>query len=423
MFSLGGFVTNVKREYFGARKKAAIKKSSTEYYLNGYEFQYTEEVEGRVVNCYSKSSGKLVGENVLNQFGTSPARIYLEDCTNGLYALVVMKNEIVFESVISRETQWGQLIGYINLADKTEKLKIVCFGGIVQQSLETGRYYFDSKHDNDTELNVFTLDAATEIINISDSILEGIALTKEPKSLTAISNRKSIKTKSNKNKNTKSYLFLGAMIIGLTYFYYPDEPEKVELTVEEINPFLEFSNILENSGTNVKMRMVHLYGDLKNVTTAPNYNLTKVLVDPDKTRFDYEPGFNSRLEYFDKWSKSAGYTMLTFDNNTSVANFVNQWPVLREAVMVPVQGVLNYIVDCSYNMLRNISVDKGKVESKGEWSMRKIKLKVSNWTPEDFDTLGSLMQGQPVSFESAQLTYGNELFSGDISLTIYGEGK
>lgn len=420
MFSLDGYTTNVRRQYFSSRKTSAARKASTTQYLSGYEFQFSNVVDGSIVNCYSKTPGKLVAENIISYLGSSNTKIYLEDCIEGLYALVVIDKKIVFESIVKIETEWIQLIGYLDKAVSTENLTLINFGGIIQKDEETGKYYFDSKHNDDHEENSFALDNTVSIEDSSESVLEGLPLAKEPLALSRTLNKKSKRVPA-KKKQGQSYVFALVICLALlAYYSYPDE-EVVEAPVK-VDPFIGIVNVLEKSGVNVKMRMVQLYGDLKNVTTAPNYILKKVLVDPEKTRFDFESNSDSRLEYMNKWANAAGYLMMTFDSNISVGNFVTKWPVLKEAVMIPVQGVLNYIVDCSYNMLRNTSVDKGKVEAKGEWSKRKVTIKFTKWSPEDFDTFGSLMQGQPVSFDSATISHNAKTFNGEISITIFGEG-
>jgi hypothetical protein len=423
MFSLDGYTTNVRRQYFGLRKSGAARKDSNSQYVGGYEFQFSDVFEGSIVNCYSKNPGKLVAENIIGDLGAGNTKIYLEDCVEGLYAVVIINKRIVFESLVRIETEWIQLIGYLERAVATEALKLISYGGVIQRDDDTRKYYFDSKHNNDHEENSFSLDGSVTIEDSSESILENLPLIKEPHSLSRTFNKKSkSKSKSKNKKGNNTYLF--AAVIGLAllgYYSYPEEKVVVEAPVK-VDPFLGLVSVLERTGVNVKMRMVQLYGDLKNVTTAPNYKLTKILVDPDKTRFDFQSNSDSRLEYMNKWADAAGYLMMTFDANISIGNFVSKWPVLDEAVMIPVQGVLNYIVDCSYNMLRNTTVDKGKVESKGEWSQRKITVKFTKWSPEDFDTLGSLLQGQPVSFETATISHSARFFSGEISMIIYGEG-
>lgn len=421
MFSLDGYTTKVKREYFGLRKAKVARRASTNKYINGFEFQFSGEQEGSIVNCYSDEGGKLVAENIINNLGVGDTKVYLEDCEEGLYALVIIDKKVIFESVVKNEIEWIQLVGYLEKAIATEKLKLISFGGIIQRE-DGGRCYFDSKYNDDHEENSFSLDSSVIIEDASESILEGLPLIKEHKALSRDLNQKNSKQSNKKKSSNTAYisaLILALLVIG--YYAYPEEEVVAEAPVK-VDPFIGFVDVIEKSGVNVKMRMVHLYGDLLNITTAPNYVLEEVLVDPEKTRFDFKSNQNSRLEYMTRWADSAGYIMVTFDDKIGVGNFVPKWPVLKEAVMIPVQGVLNYIVDCSYNMLRNVTVDKGKIEPMGEWSQRNITLKFTQWSPEDFDTFGSLMQGQPVSFDSAKISHSAKFFSGEIYITIYGEG-
>lgn len=97
-------------------------------------------------------------------------------------------------------------------------------------------------------------------------------------------------------------------------------------------------------------------------------------------------------------------------------------PALSEAVQLSIESLQGYLIQAfdDWASTPETQVLFGEMTDKNQYDIQSMDVVVAGYYGDDFDTLGTLLNGLPIVFERATLTFNDGSLSGKLSFSIYG---
>lgn len=227
---------------------------------------------------------------------------------------------------------------------------------------------------------------------------------------------------SRKIKFAVAFLLLGS-VIGYGYYdWYQAKLEEEAARQQEVkDPYKTVRELLTISKVNVKIFMAQLSSDMESMKSIPGYEVTRVTSAGSNINFELAQK-NGRSAELEKWAKLNGYALSFANNKMQMTKSYVRMAIISEPVLPPIDGLTIYIMDAVKSWWDTATVNS-EVSVSDKWVERKINIDVTNWTSFDFDTLGSLLNGQTIGIESLDLTQNTDGFNGKLQFIAYGRPR
>lgn len=270
--------------------------------------------------------------------------------------------------------------------------------------------------------------------NLPEKQINGIEINVGP-----IDENKSFKFKPSKEiENPHAKLIKLAVVslvaIGISIWLYNDwrikKEEERRIAEEAIkDPMKGAREAMTIKNSNAKIFFAQLMNDLLQFDAQNGFDIVKVSATESKLGSDYTMSANFELiqsegKYSDikPWAADNGFMTSFINNKIQLTKAYVKMPVLYEAVLPPIDGLTLYVSDAVKAWWDNVQVTS-EVSVSDKWVERVINVTVSGWTPHDFDTLGSLINGNPIAIRTVELTKNDVGYSGKISFIAYGSSR
>ncbi len=201
--------------------------------------------------------------------------------------------------------------------------------------------------------------------------------------------------------------------------YSEEKAKKVE-----VDPYKKYTQTLTETGINVKARLAYLFNDDIAMENLVGWKPKNVTLKASSTIITLENEAGSFAE-LEKFSVQYNYQITKVkDNYVAVGNMLHA-PILQTAVLVPTDSTIRFIEEAGERWLEGFAVDQVlNPISNSKWEEVRFQIKITEpWTRNDFDTLGTIINGLPVGFETANLTVDKDQkgYTGTISLIVFGD--
>lgn len=219
-----------------------------------------------------------------------------------------------------------------------------------------------------------------------------------------------------------AFLLLSS-VVGYGYYdWYQTKLEEEAARQQEVkDPYKAVRELLTISKTNVKIFMAQFSSDMEAMKSIPGYEVTRVTSAGSNINFELIQK-NGRSAELEKWAKANGYTLSFANNKMQMTKTYVRMAIISEPVLPPIDGLTVYVMDAVKAWWDTATVNS-EVSVSDKWVERKINIDVTNWTSFDFDSLGSLLNGQTIGIESLDLTQNTDGFNGRIQFIAYGRPR
>ncbi|WP_323947462.1 hypothetical protein [Aeromonas hydrophila] len=269
---------------------------------------------------------------------------------------------------------------------------------------------------------------------IADRQLYGVKIDVGP-----IEEIKSFKFKSTKEIESPyakaiKLAFVSVTALGVCFWFYNDwriqKEEERRIAEEAIkDPMKGAREAMTIKNSNAKIFFAQLMNDMTQFDAQNGFDVVKVSATESKLGNDYTMSANFELiqsegKYSDikPWAGDNGFMTAFINNKIQLTKAYVKMPVLYEAVLPPIDGLTLYVSDAVKAWWDNVQVTS-EVSVSDKWVERVINVTVSGWTPQDFDTLGSLINGNPIAIQTIDLSKNDMGYSGKISFIAYGSSR
>lgn len=214
-------------------------------------------------------------------------------------------------------------------------------------------------------------------------------------------------------------LILIAVIIGLIALKEQDRVEKKAV----VDEFKSFRESLLNRGS-AKAMAVQLYRDIAFTQMVPGWKAVNINVEGESVSIDFKKdgaaNFNDMLDMAAKTGRTVA--SLGQDKVTITSEHIPV-PTLSEAIVLPLEELQAYLLlpFDEWAPAPETQIAFGTVAEKNGYNEIPLDITVETYFGDDIDTLGTLLNGLPISFERAsfRLSDSGEL-SGKVSYIMRG---
>lgn len=222
--------------------------------------------------------------------------------------------------------------------------------------------------------------------------------------------------------------------LGICLWFYNDwrvqKEEERRIAEEAIkDPMKGAREAMTIKNSNAKIFFAQLMNDMVQFDAQNGFDVVKVSATESKLGNDYTMSANFELvqsegKYSDikPWAGDNGFMTAFINNKIQLTKSYVKMPVLLEAVLPPIDGLTLYVSDAVNAWWDNVQVTS-EVSVSDKWVERVINVTVNGWTPQDFDTLGSLINGNPIAIQTVDLSKSDSGYSGKISFIAYGSSR
>jgi len=412
MFNLNqSWVINPVIKRFKAPKNVQLVKrhlNSLDNGVNKYHFVKKEAKD--IITSSGPISGYLLSESVIVELRKA-AEIsdfaFIEKKGDEVYCLIVNENEVVFEvkSVepyihLNALLLIKKLQKVNNTEENSDGALPVFYAGEMSKSLLT--------EINDIQQNPLLIESIQLPINDDDFIR--LKLTKNihlPKI-------------NNSNKMYIAAGFIALFLIG--YLFLGEEKEVVKEIKTLESPFKVLNNILTRSGVSVKGRMIQTFVNLNviNEIESEGWVLESMKLKSDSTLITLKHDGGSFERLISVANANNFLVKKSGDKQILATNTINAG-IMNIPTLIPLDQTLTYIEQGIANWLPSVSLeaDNSRLYNQ-KWKETFLILKYKNWGVNDFDTLGSITNGHPISFDNGIVNRNVDGYNGVITLIIYG---
>lgn len=212
------------------------------------------------------------------------------------------------------------------------------------------------------------------------------------------------------------FFVLGAML-------FTGGTEEVKKVTKAPEPFKKYTETLTEKGVNVKTRFGYLFNDIRAIETLTGWKVSGINVEQPGTAIDLinQGGSFNELQTF---AHQYNYNITKHKEVYRLRSQVKHTPIMQKAVLVSVMTTLTIIEEAMRDWSpEHKIINLSERVSNGKWSEIALTIQLAQWTKHDLDTLGTIMNGQPIDFIQAKLTHNNNTneLSGNASFVIYGD--
>ncbi|GIC77214.1 hypothetical protein [Moritella sp. F3] len=362
-----------------------------------------------IVTSSGQSSGYLLSECVdheIRNVHEVAEFAFIEQKENEVYCLIIKQNEVALEvKSVESYIHMNALSLIIKLQKKSDGEVDVSFpvflAGEVSKSLLNGI--------ENTECTALRIESIQ--LPIDDNDTTRLQLTQNaplPKII-------------NSNKQYIAGGLIALLIVG-SFFLGDKEKEEVKVIKVPESPFKVLNKILTRSGVSVKGRMIQTYVNLNviNEIEAEGWSLESVKLNSDSTHITLKHDGGSYERLISVANKNNFLVKKSGDRQILATNTINA-VIMRRPTLIPLDQTLTYIEQGISNWLPSVSVEADNSRlSNQKWKETFLLLKYKNWGVNDFDTLGSITNGHPISFDNGTINHNEDGYNGVITLIIYG---
>jgi len=198
--------------------------------------------------------------------------------------------------------------------------------------------------------------------------------------------------------------------------------EEVKKVKKAPEPFKKYTETLTEKGVNVKTRFGYLFNDIRAIETLTGWKVSSINAEQPGTAIDLinQGGSFNELQTF---AHQYNYNITKHKEVYRLRSQVKHTPIMKKAVLVSVMTTLTIIEEAMRDWSpEHKIINLSERVSNGKWSEIALTIQLAQWTKHDIDTLGTIMNGQPIDFIQAKLTHNNtNELSGNASFVIYGE--
>lgn len=332
--------------------------------------------------------------------------VFIEKCDGEYFVIAVLNGVLLLDRVVKHDYELGIAMNVIAKFYKGNVKASVITASDGNECFVKGSDGIDFEQGLNVEFHLVA--PFINHIKVNDS-----QISLQP------SNKITIK----KSLSYKPFVIIGLILITLGLIVFAGEGDVKQVKKKAVNPYLKYSQTLESDGINVKIRMGYLFNDLSAFETLTGWEATSLVLQSKNTIINMKNDMGKFKELKDFGSKYRYQISKVKEDYTVISNVLHA-PILRKAVLVPIDGVFHYIEEAIREWLPDFKiVNVSSNVSNGKWKEMVFSIQLDDWTKHDFDTLGTIINGLPVGFNQATLSYKSQTksVSGTINLIIYGE--
>jgi len=208
---------------------------------------------------------------------------------------------------------------------------------------------------------------------------------------------------------------------GLWFYHHTENSDEEKAKKVAANPYEGLIKTLTQSGVNVKARLVQLYLNMENIRKLNGWKATAIVMESNRTIILLERDFGSWATLRDQ-AKKMGFQLTMLGGKYQLLQQVPVNVVMGEATNVPITGTVAYIKDAlAYYWPEQMELQEKTRVTNSNWLQVAVEIRCQNIYPADLDSLGSLINGWPASFDKLKLTIApNGSLSGTVTMQIIG---
>jgi hypothetical protein len=216
-----------------------------------------------------------------------------------------------------------------------------------------------------------------------------------------------------------------AMVIfvigGCWGVYEYTKEDEVETQKVAANPYEGLVKTLTETGINVKARMVQLYLNLEAVEKLNGWNATAIEMEGNNTVIALERNYGSWATLREQ-AKDLKFSLSMLGGDYQLSQKVPVNMVMAEATSVPINGTIAYLRDAmAHYWPEQMELQEKARVTNSKWKQVTVEIRCQGVYREDLDSLGSLVNGWPASFDSLKLALTpSGVLNGVITLQIVG---
>lgn len=209
----------------------------------------------------------------------------------------------------------------------------------------------------------------------------------------------------------------------IAVYLYMGEKNKVEAkAVADI--YKSFRTGLTQRGS-PKAFGVQIYKDIAFSQMVTGWNAETLNFEGDAVAIEFSKiGDSSRtVDLADIARKTGRYLANIGGERVSVISQHISVPALIEAIQVPIEPLQSYLVQMfdDWASSPETQLAFGEVTDKDQYDIVAFDVSISNYFGDDFDTLGTLLNGLPIVLDRGSLTFNDDgSLSGKLNFSIFG---
>lgn len=333
--------------------------------------------------------------------------IYIEQVDEMMFVASIHDGEVMLDKGITKsDYEWSLILQMLQHAALDNKTSIVVAKNVDIDELMVGY------NDNVDKIK-------SKSLSISPFIYD-CAPTSNTKKFT-----KSIDVKFKKKINLKPLAAIAITALVGGYFLVVENEKSPVAVKKVIEPaYKKLNQALEESAINVKTRLSYLFNDTIAINTLTGWDVKTVRLEPKSAIITFDNDNQGTFKELERFSFQYNYKISKVSHNYVAIGKVKHTPVLDKAVLVPSDGIIRFIEDAGNDWLPNFKVDKvSNPISNSKWQEVVFNIKIlDGFSKYDFDVLGTIVNGLPVSFKQATLNYDKKTntYMGNVELLVYG---
>lgn len=213
---------------------------------------------------------------------------------------------------------------------------------------------------------------------------------------------------------------LVAVVINRT-----SKPPIIERT-QIVDPYAPMVRVLTETGINVKIKIVQLYEDLNRIKALQHWALASLNGDVSTNVIRLKSIDNRALtEQVKQFARQYQYTFTQDTEGIILIRKVGHIPLMKTPYRMNINGQQRYLEHALMHFFSDslLNIENAKTVSNGLWNETKLILSFSRMNIDDLDTIGTIINGHPASFESIEiipLTTDSRYLEGKMVINLIG---
>lgn len=239
-----------------------------------------------------------------------------------------------------------------------------------------------------------------------------------------------LQTDTEATKRKQNNIVLAGIIVAImspvcaaiyTIYGFMHPPVAAKKVEKSLDPYIGLKKTLTSSGINIKARMVQLFLNLKQMEEIKGWKATSIEIQGTQTVITLERTWGSSAS-LKETAKGMGYELTMLGGRYQFAQVMPANAVMHEPLLVSTTGTIAYLKDgIAYFWAQKMAAKEDAPITNNAWKQVPVTIQCRNLYAADLDSLGSLMNGWPVTFDRASFTIDDKgQLNGQMTIQVLG---